>query len=290
MSQQQLFAPPSQPYVTLDVSAVTAELEAFVERVKLIPAGPPIEVGQVVVSPGGRIFVTITDALNSITDASGTKQYMIYLGPGVYEENVVCKSWVFIEGSGPDVTTIQAPLGVTGASNSSIGAVTIDAGPTAIGCVGAVNFAVGNCIIISSDSGGTGVRNYLGVSIDFSASAPTPSSVSISYSTIQATVKDTLSITVGVVAASNALVLLNYCKKITAQHGSTNMGCAAATAAEIRLYDCSISTPVWALRLLDDTAKMTATECAIDGEVSPGVVINKIAAGSAPPDREPHYV
>jgi len=285
MSEQQLPAPPSQPYGMLDVSAAKAALAAFVERLKSIPPAPRVlGGGEIEVLPGRATFTTIADALHSITDASHTKEYTIYLGPGVYEENVVCKPWVFIEGSGPDVTTIRAPRGVTGASDSSIGAVTIDAGTTAIGCVGAVNFAIANCNIIASDSGGPAISNYLAVSVDFSAASPSPSSVSISYSRIQAHVKDTLSITVGVVAASNAFVLLNYCPEITAQGGGTQMGCAVSTAATIRLYDCSISSPVWALRLLDDTATMIATACTIDGKVSPGVVINKIAAGSAPPD------
>lgn len=278
MSEVQFPAPPPEPHATVDVSLTIEKLEAFVERLKSIPPAPRhLRDGQVEVTPGGQTFSTIAEALKSITDASQKKEYTIYVGPGVFEESVVCKPWVFIEGSGPDVTTIRALHGVTGASNSSIGSVTIDAGPTAIGCVGAVNFAVANCSILSSDSFAPQPNNYLGVSIDFSAAAPTPSSVSISYSKIQATVKDTLSITVGVVAASKSVVLLNYCSKITAQHGSTNMGCAAGTAAEIRLYDCSISTPVWALRLLDDTAKITATSCTIDGRVSPGVVINKIS-------------
>ena len=274
MSEQQLPAPPSQPYGTLDVSAAKAALEAFVERLKSIPPVPQdLGAGQVEVVPGGARFTTIADALKSITDASHAKEYTIYLGSGVYEENVVCKPWVFIEGSGPDVTTIRSPLGVTGASNSSIGSVTIDAGTTAISCVGAVNFAVGNCIITASDTFGAAIRNYLAISVDFSAGSHSPSSVSIAYSTIQAHVKDTLSITVGVVAASNAVVLLNYCPKITAQGGGTSMGCAAGTGADIGLYDCSISAPVWALRLLDAAASMTATACSIDGKVSPGVVI-----------------
>jgi hypothetical protein len=279
MSEQQLMAPPSQSCAIRDVAVAKAALAAHVERLKLIPPAPRVlGGGEIEVSPGGATFTTIAAALNSITDASRQKEYTIYLGPGTYEESVVCKPWVFIEGSGPDVTTIRSPLGVTGASDSSIGSVTIDAGVTAISCVGAVNFAIANCNIISSDSFARAVSNYLGVSVDFSASSDTPSTVSISYSTIQAYVKDTLSITVGVVAASNAVVLLHYCPKITAQGGgTTNMGCVAATAAEIQLYDCSISTPVWALRLLDDSATMIATECTIDGKVSPGVVINKSA-------------
>jgi hypothetical protein len=278
MSEQQLVMPPSESYGTLDVAAATAELNAFVEQLKLLPPAPEGLAGEVQVSPGGARFTTITDALNSITDAGPRKAYTIYVGSGVFAENVVLKPWVFIEGSDPDVTTIRAPLGITGASNSSIGGATIEAGPKAISCVGAVNFAVANCVITASDGGKIQHNNYIGVSIDFSAGSKTPSTVSISYSTIQALVVDGSSIVAGIVAASNAVVLVNFCKKITAQSGSTNMGCAAGTGANIHLSDSSISAPVWALRLLDDQATMMATRCTLAGDVSPGVVINTIAA------------
>jgi hypothetical protein len=275
MSEHHFPAPPAAHHGSFDVSAAVDKLKAFVERLKAIPPAPRhLGDGQVEVVPGGKTFPTIAAALNSITDASHQKEYTIYIGPGVYAESVVCKPWVFIEGSGPDVTTIRARGGVTGASDSSIGSVTIDAGPTAIACTGAVNFAVGNCNVISSDGAQHQPNNYLGISVDFSGKAASPSSVSIGYSTIVASTSDTLSITAAVVAAANAVVLLNYCPKVTAQGGSTNMGCAAGTAAEIRLYDCSISSPVWGLRLLDTTASMTATACTIKGDVSPGVVIN----------------
>ena len=271
---------------TLDVSAAKAALAAFVEHLKSIPPAPgAIGAGQIVVQPGGKTFATIKDALNSITDASLRKEYTIYLGAGVYEENVVCKPWVFIEGSGPDVTTIRAPLGVTGASNSSIGSLTVDAGTNALVCNGAVNFAVANCVLMASNRFGTPPSNYEAVSAGFPASPQGSSTLSISYSTLAATTTDTLSITVGVVAGSNSFVELNYCKKISAQGGNnSNMGCAAGTGANITLYDCSISTPVWALRLLDDTASMVATDCTIDGKVSPGVVI-KNGHDAAPPNR-----
>lgn len=257
-----------------NVVAISAELEAFVAHVKS-RVRPPRHLGdgEVEVTPGGARFKTITDALKSITDASQHKEYTVDVGPGVYEESVVCKSWVFIEGSGPNATTVRSPLGVTGASNSSIGDLTIDAGATAIGCLAAINFAIANCTILSSDKFAPAIRNYEAVSVDFSSPSPGPSSVSISYSTIQATTRDTLSITVGVVAGANAVVLLNYCKQITATGGGNNMGCAAGTGAAIRLYDCSVGTPHWALRLLDDSASMIATSCTIKGDVSPGVII-----------------
>lgn len=270
-------------------SALKAALEAFVERLKsILHRHPGLGANQVEVVPGGAKFTTIAEALKSITDASHQKEYTLYVGPGVYEESVVCKPWVFIEGSGPDVTTIRAPLGVTGASNSSIGSLTVDAGTKAILCSGTANFAVANCVIISSDRFGPAISNYEAVSVDFDAAGPSPSSVDISYSTLQAQVQDTLSTTVGVVAGANAVVLLNYCKKITAAGGGHQMGCAAGNAAAIRLYDCSVGSRMWALRLLDDSASIIATQCTIDGQVSPGVIINK-APADAPPDLPPPH-
>jgi len=82
MSNQQLSAPPP-PYGTLDVPAATAALEAFVERLKSIPRAHQVGAGQVEVVPGRATFNTITDALNSITDASQQKEYTVYVYDGV---------------------------------------------------------------------------------------------------------------------------------------------------------------------------------------------------------------
>ena len=86
MHEHHLPAPPAQPYGTLDVDVAEAALVAFVERLKLRPPPPNLGAGQVTVTPGGGSFTTITDALTSITDASHTKEYEVFVGPGVYEE------------------------------------------------------------------------------------------------------------------------------------------------------------------------------------------------------------
>ncbi|MEO8035479.1 MAG: hypothetical protein ABI837_13670, partial [Acidobacteriota bacterium] len=100
MSKHHFPAPPSAHQGTFDVTAAIEKLKAFVERLKSIPPAPRhLRDGQVEVVPGGKTFPTIGEALKSITDASHQKEYTLYLGPGVYAENVVCKPWVFIEGS-----------------------------------------------------------------------------------------------------------------------------------------------------------------------------------------------
>jgi hypothetical protein len=60
----------------------------------------------VIVAQSGGDFTTITAALDSITDASDTNRYLIYVAPGVYNERVTMKEYVDIEGSGELTTKI----------------------------------------------------------------------------------------------------------------------------------------------------------------------------------------
>ncbi len=56
------------------------------------------EAQEVHVAKSGRPFTSIQTAIDSITDASASKRYVIYLHPGTYTENIVLKDWVFIKG------------------------------------------------------------------------------------------------------------------------------------------------------------------------------------------------
>jgi hypothetical protein len=59
------------------------------------------------VGEGGR-FITISDALDSIADNSVIRPYVIKLAPGIYNESVVMKPFVDLEGSGRHNTVIQS--------------------------------------------------------------------------------------------------------------------------------------------------------------------------------------
>lgn len=59
------------------------------------------------VAKSGGDFTTVTAALNSITDASATKRYLVKVAPGIYAEQVTLKSYVDIEGSGQGVTVLR---------------------------------------------------------------------------------------------------------------------------------------------------------------------------------------
>ena len=65
--------------------------------------------GQVIiVAKSGGDHRTITRALDSINDASGLKRYLIWVGPGIYEERVTMKRYVGIRGAGRSLTTIRS--------------------------------------------------------------------------------------------------------------------------------------------------------------------------------------
>jgi hypothetical protein len=60
----------------------------------------------VIVAKSGGDYTTITAALNSISDASASNPYLIYVAPGVYTDQVYMKEYVDIQGSGELTTKI----------------------------------------------------------------------------------------------------------------------------------------------------------------------------------------
>jgi hypothetical protein len=81
----------------------------------------------VIVAKSGGDYTTITAALNSITDASDTNRYLIYVAPGVYTDQVYMKEYVDIEGSGELTTTVTANAATLwGANNAELRFLTVE--------------------------------------------------------------------------------------------------------------------------------------------------------------------
>jgi hypothetical protein len=83
----------------------------------------------VVVAKSGGDFTSVQSALDSITDASASKHYLVWVGPGTYNEQVQMKPFVDIEGAGELATKITASVGggfdagssvVSGASDAEL--------------------------------------------------------------------------------------------------------------------------------------------------------------------------
>ena len=76
----------------------------------------------IIVAKTGGNFSTITTALNSISGASDTNRYLIYVAPGVYNEQVTMKQYVDIQGSGELTTKITFAGSATDTLGTVIGA------------------------------------------------------------------------------------------------------------------------------------------------------------------------
>jgi hypothetical protein len=75
-----------------------------------------------IVAKSGGDFTTITAALNSITDASTTNRYLVYVAPGVYTETVTMKQYVDIEGAGELTTRITQAGSASNTTGTLLGA------------------------------------------------------------------------------------------------------------------------------------------------------------------------
>jgi hypothetical protein len=65
---------------------------------------------QITVAKDGGDFTTIQGAIDSITDASVNKPYLIKIYPGTYTEDVVNKDYINFEGAGLTLTTLDGTL------------------------------------------------------------------------------------------------------------------------------------------------------------------------------------
>ncbi|HEX7830129.1 MAG TPA: pectinesterase family protein, partial [Thermoanaerobaculia bacterium] len=251
-----------------DVAA--KEIPAFVADVRSVIAAAPAraaEANSVVVMPGNATFSTIGDALNSITDASQQKQYLVQVGPGTYTETVICKPWVFIQGAGEQETTITAAAGPTqmdkgtvrGCSNSAVQNVTIISnGQTwgdwsvAVNCDGAQNFDIENC---SMQANGPDGSNLVAVSVDYS-SIGGGSQVHIAYSTI---VGNGGTQPIGLVAFARSYVEVTD-SSIVAENANTTWGAASNGQSALMLYNCTVQGTM-SLEIPDYTSKIEARDC-----------------------------
>lgn len=97
-------------------------------------AKPPAPVAkqEITVSPNGDgDFATITEALDSITDASESKRYLVIVKPGIYNEIVTMKAFVDIAGSNvesciiSDLGGMSSQMVLWNARNATLSNITV---------------------------------------------------------------------------------------------------------------------------------------------------------------------
>jgi hypothetical protein len=268
------------------LAAFAAEVRATVAALRpSVLAESAAVANQVQVQPGGQTFSTISAALASITDASQKKQYVCYIGPGIYPETVACKSWVFLQGDSSDSTFVTAPAvtdfnakgTVLAASNSAIQNLAVTSTgngwgcwTNAVSCVGADNFDIENCLLNALDP--VGGANLVGVAVDYESGA-SGSVVYLAYTSVLTSVTAGSSQPLGLLAAMGSFVQLTECK-LVAQGGSPGWGGASNGGSKLIADDSYVQGDGFSLNIPDYTSTCIANQCQLVGPVGNGVVVN----------------
>ena len=238
------------------------------------------------VQPGGRTFPTINAALASITDNKLQKQYILYVGPGTYNEKVQMKPYVSIQGADRDTTIITQPAAsdafsggtVMAASNCTLANVTVSSlgghwgsYSTAVSCSGAVNFSIDNSILIVDDQNQAGI-NQCTLNAALNTFEP-PSQIRASYCLIKCTAQNNQSgsAAVGIAEQSTANI---FESKLVATGGRQPFGVITGRSSQVNIDDSYIEGSYFALYDSDGGSIITANQCQINGPVSNGVVVN----------------
>ena len=113
----------------------------------------------VIVAKGGGDFTSIQAAIDSITDASESKPYIVLVGPGIYAEDIITKAYVYIHGVNKESCILQTStesILLTASDNSGIENLTsirtFDSSDATISIIGVSNFFVRNCNILTHAS------------------------------------------------------------------------------------------------------------------------------------------
>jgi len=235
--------------------------------------------------PGGATFPTIGAALASITDNSLQKQYLLSIGPGTYAETVTLKPYCYLQGSGQAQTFVTAPPTqdqygrgtIVTSSNSSVSDMTVSCTggtwgnwSTALNVGGSTPFYAENVTLISDDEGNAGINSET-VAVNWNPSVEGPSQVYLAYATVLSNMQSSESTAVAmIVNAANAELTES---KIVATGGGQAFALTTSGGTAVTLFNSAVQGATYALYMSDGSGSVVATNCQIDGPVSPGVQI-----------------
>lgn len=241
------------------------------------------------VDPGGATFSTITEALNSINDAGPQKQYLVTAGPGFYNEQVVLKPYVTLQGAGANLTSVNYPPqagnnsfsrgAIVAASNSGVYDLTATCYggtwgdySTALMVGGCSPFSCSGVALVCDDQGNAGI-NIETVAVNWNTGTPGPSEVYFYYSTARALANNGESVAVCMIANGPATVLAME-SKFYGYGGVQSYGVQSNGGANVTLDECYAQGATFALSIPDGASTLVANACQIDGPVGNGVKVN----------------
>jgi hypothetical protein len=65
----------------------------------------------IIVAKSGGDYTSVQAAINSISDAAADSAYLVWIAPGVYDETVMMKPYVHLQGAGQEATIITSAVG-----------------------------------------------------------------------------------------------------------------------------------------------------------------------------------
>ncbi len=252
----------------------------------------PAAANQIVVSPGGAVFTSIQAAINSISDASQQKQYVLFIGPGTYNEVITMKPWVSLDGAGQDehgnnYTIISAPGGnsdssatVHAASNSGLSAITVEStyasGNTmnaCIDCTGATDFSCYGVKAIAYDSASTACTILPVVNNRGNVDPGTSCTVALFDCTFIAQAQNPRSFAIALWSVAGGtyqvvLSTLTATSNYVAVGGCGNPG----SGSNLLFNQCNIQGTEYCLQTANGST-VVAMQCQLTGPVGPGVIV-----------------
>lgn len=266
---------------------LAAYARACAELAKALKPPLATPANTIVVQPGGKTYTSISAAIAD-TIANEQLQAMLYVGPGTYNERVILKPFMHIQGSGADQTTITYPAltdpyhkgTVVAASNSSITSCNIVSSGTskaqftvALDCPAAAPFSVSNCTITGTDNGNSQINVYC-----ITNGWPTPghSQVYLNYCIVKAISKALNTNPIALIGYGDGYTELMTCKVITpASPSGIGWAIASGSNANIQVIDSYVEAATWALFINEPPATLKAVNCQINGPIGPGVIVEK---------------
>ena len=118
-------------------------------------------------------FLTVQGAINSIIDASGSKYYIVYVMPGVYNENLQLKAWVGLMGNYKEGTSVRGTSGGTHLWNASAGGrvflhnIALGGSNQLLNVTRTAGSAGGTSIYLDNVNFGTATFTMLGGGVDY---------------------------------------------------------------------------------------------------------------------------
>lgn len=265
--------------------------ESLVSRNESRPASLPGN-NQVLVEPGGATFTSIQAAINSITDASMKKQYVLYVGPGTYHEIIVMKEWVNIEGAGQDpkgknYSIITAASGssetsatVTAASNASISAMTIETtfvagnGSTCacLDCTGVDNFLCYGLQATAFDNSSPEAACNLFPVVNNRGNFGPTCSVTMFNCILTAQAQNPKSFAIALWSVSGGTYQV-FDSTLTATGSYVGVGgCGNPGASNLTFTQCTITGTQYCLQTITGSV-VEAIGCVLNGPVDEGVIV-----------------